>query len=47
MSDQPPGGGKLDPDIVFRPLRVAVLKTLSPVLPGLSACRRRSHQPKL
>ena len=25
MSDNPPGGGKLDPDIAFRPLRVAVL----------------------
>ena len=25
MSEQPPGGGKLDPDIAFRPLRVAVL----------------------
>ena len=25
MSDNPPGGGKLDPAIAFRPLRVAVL----------------------
>ncbi|HYS45914.1 MAG TPA: molybdopterin-binding protein, partial [Rhizomicrobium sp.] len=25
MSEQPPGGGKLDADITFRPLRVAVL----------------------
>ena len=25
MSDTPPGGGKLDPAIVFRPLRIAVL----------------------
>src|SRR6186713_3055692 len=25
MSDTPPGGGKLDPAIAFRPLRIAVL----------------------